>query len=174
MKTLIIYKSKYGSTKKYAYWIGEEIKAKVLEVSEVLVSKLGEYDNIIYCGGLYAGNIIGLSFIKKNYNILSDKKVIIVAIGATLKKEDEILKIKSRILPDEMRDKVHFYLLRGALDYKKMNFIHRIIMLLYISKLKKSDNLDEDAKGLIETYGKTSDFTDKESILPIVDIIKKR
>lgn len=172
MKTLVIYKSKYGSTKKYAEWIGEELEARVLEVSQAAAPDLEKYNNIIYCGGLYAGNIIGLSFIKKNFNILNGKKIVIAAVGATLKGENEISKIENEILPPEMRGKVGFYLLRGALDYKKMNFIHRMMMFFYVSKLKKENRQDEDSKGLIATYGKTADFTDKKLILPIIEIIK--
>ena len=50
--TAVIYKSKYGSTKKYAEWIGEELECDVLETGSVSADTLKKYDTIIYGGGL--------------------------------------------------------------------------------------------------------------------------
>lgn len=77
----IIYKSKYGSTKKYAQWIAEETKADLFEYSEVEVKKLMQYDTIVYGGGLYANGIAGISIITKNYQVLKDKKIIVFTVG---------------------------------------------------------------------------------------------
>ena len=44
-KIAVIYKSKYGSTKKYAQWIAEEAKVNLFEYSEMDVKELVEYDN---------------------------------------------------------------------------------------------------------------------------------
>ncbi|MDQ2086590.1 flavodoxin domain-containing protein [Herbivorax sp. ANBcel31] len=175
VKTIVIYKSKYGSTEKYAKWIAEDVKADIFKASEVNVSKLSEYDTIVFCGGLYAGGIIGFSLIRKNYDKLKNKKIIVVAVGATLRKENEVEGEKNKNLTPEMRDRVQFFILRGGLNYKKMGLIDRFLMFLLVSsiKSKKPEQLDNDAKGILATYGKTVDFTDKKSIQPIVDAIKK-
>ena len=34
-----------------------------------------DYDTIIFCGGIYASGIAGLSFLKKNTNQLKDKEI---------------------------------------------------------------------------------------------------
>lgn len=49
-KIAVIYKSKYGNTKKYAQWIAEEANADLFEHSEVDAKKLVEYDAIAYGG----------------------------------------------------------------------------------------------------------------------------
>ncbi|WP_253199588.1 flavodoxin domain-containing protein [Clostridium gasigenes] len=54
-KSVIVYKSKYGSTKVYAQWIAKKLEADIYEVNEVKVDKLLDYNNIIFGGGLYAG-----------------------------------------------------------------------------------------------------------------------
>ena len=61
----VVYKSYYGSTKRYAQWIAEEAKADCFEYSEIEAKKLMEYDTIIYGGGLYASDYILLG---SNYN----------------------------------------------------------------------------------------------------------
>lgn len=173
-KTVVVFKSKYGSTEKYAKWIAEDVSSDIFKVSEITISKLKEYDTIVYCGGLYVGGILGFNYIKKNYFKLHDKKLIVVAVGATLKKVDAIEEVKNNNLTEEMLGKVEFFLLRGGLNYKKMNIIDRILMLLLIkkAKLNNKSEQDDDTKGMIATYGKVVDFTNKAFILPIVKTIK--
>ncbi|NLM44603.1 MAG: hypothetical protein GX201_11430 [Clostridiales bacterium] len=119
-KVAVVFKSKYGSTEKYAKWIAEDTCAEIFKVSEIKADKLEEFDTIVYCGGLYAGGILGFSFIKNNYYKFCDKKLIVVAVGATLKKDEE---------------------------------------------------LDDDTKGMIATYGQVADFTNKNAITPIINAI---
>lgn len=172
-KVAVVYKSKYGSTEKYARWITEAVGADIFKVTEVKTDKLKEYDTIVYCGALYAGGMLGFSFMKKNYSMLSDKKLIVVAVGATLKKADAIEEVKKQNLTSEMLDKVQFFILRGGLNYKKMNIIDKFLMYLLVKsiKSKKSEALDSDSKGVLGTYGKVVDFTNQKSIAPVVEAI---
>jgi len=174
-KVAVVYKSKYGSTEKYAKWIAEDTCADIFKVNEIKLDKLGEFDTIVYCGGIYAGGILGFSFIRNNYFKFRDKKLIVVAVGATLKKDEAIEEVKTQNLTDEMKGNVEFFLLRGGLNYKKMNFIDRFLMFLLIKsvKFKKAEKLDDDTKGIISTYGKVVDFTNRNAIAPIIDAIVK-
>ena len=72
MKTIVVYKTKYGSTKAYAEWISEELGADVIDVKDADINKLSEYDAIVYGGGLYAEVINGVSIITKNLDKLKD------------------------------------------------------------------------------------------------------
>lgn len=174
-KVAVVYKSKYGTTEKYAKWIAGDTNADIFRHNEIKAAKLIEYDTIVYCGGLYAGGITGFSLIKNNYKSISSKKLIVVAVGATLKKGDALEEVKNSNLTDEMKsNNVAFFLLRGGVDYKKMNFIDRFLMFLLISsiKRKKPEDLDDDSKGLLATYGKAVDFTNKNTIAPIIAAIK--
>ncbi len=173
-KVVVVYKSKYGTTEKYAQWIADETGAAIYKSGDISADGLKEYDIIVYCGGLYAGGMLGFSFIKKNYKKLCNKKLIAVAVGATLKKDGALEELKNQNLTAEMKDKTPFFLLRGGLNYEKMNFIDRFFMFLLVKslKLKKYDKLDDDSKGIIATYGKVVDFTDKKTIAPVIAAIK--
>jgi menaquinone-dependent protoporphyrinogen IX oxidase len=169
-KVAVLYKSKYGSTEKYARWIAEDAKADIFKVDEIKIDKLKDYDTIVYCGGLYAGGMLGFSFIKKNYNNFRDKKLIVAAVGATLKKEDAADEVKKQNLTAEMMDNVKFFLLRGGLNYKKMSIMDKFLMYMLVKsiKSKRQEELDSDSKGVLGTYGKVVDFTNKNSIAPII------
>lgn len=172
--TVVVYKSKYGSTEKYAKWIAEALSADIFKSNQIKIDKLEKYTTIIHCGGLYVGGILGFSLIKNNYPKLHNKKLVVVAVGATQKKEDAVEEVKNKNLPDEMKNNVHFFLLRGGLNYKRMNPLDRFLMyMMYKSiKAKEPQKLDNDSKGVLATYGKVVDFTNKKAIEPIIDIVR--
>lgn len=173
-KTVVVYKSKYGSTEKYATWIAEAVDADLIKMDDIKISTLKNYETIIYCGGLYAGGLLGFSTIKKNYTQLSDSKLIVVAVGATLKKSDDVMDVRNQNISEEMKGNVEFFLLRGGLNYKKMGLLDRFLMAMMLRSIKKKNasELDDDSKGFVATYGKVVDFTNKDAIQPIVDAVK--
>ncbi len=172
-KTIVIYKTKYGSAKKYAHWISQSLGADLFDVKDVSVQMLNSYDTIIYGGGLYAGGLLGFSFIKKNYELIKNKNVVVFAVGSSLNPDKTEEEIKNRNLSDEMKEKVKVFFLRGALDYKKMKPFDKFLMfcLKKTIEMKKTEDWDDDTKGIIATYGKSVDFTDEKSINPILQYI---
>ena len=175
-KTAVLYKSYYGSTKKYAEWIAQECAGDLFETGRADPSLLRSYyQTIVLCGGLYAGGMLGKDFVKKHHEDLCNKKWIIVAVGATLKSDEAIEELKTKNLPLVMRESTPFFLLRGGMDYKKMNPIHRAMMWIMKTSLKnkKPEELDDDAKGVLATYGKTVDFTNISAIAPVLEEINR-
>jgi hypothetical protein len=83
MNAIVVYRSKYGSTKKYAEWIAEELGIECRDAKGMKVSELLPYDTIILGGGLYAEVIAGATLITKNFDMLRDKKLIIYTTGLT-------------------------------------------------------------------------------------------
>ena len=171
----IIYKSKYGSTKKYAQWIAEEVKADLFERSEIDVGKLMEYDTIVYGGGLYASGIAGISTITKNYETLKDKRIIVFTVGfASTDREEVFHPIIEKNFSKEMRDNIRFFHLRGGIDYKKLGIVHRsmMAMLKAIISKKGPEELSDDDRELLATYGGKVDFMDKNTIRPLLLFLK--
>ena len=64
-RTVVIYKSKYGTAEKYARWIAEELDCEVRSLDETKARDLEPYDNIIYGGGVHAGGIEGFDTFRK-------------------------------------------------------------------------------------------------------------
>lgn len=61
--------------KKYAEWLADDLGCEILETKSARLADIEKYDVIILGGGIYASGIAGLSFIKKNYPKLKDKKL---------------------------------------------------------------------------------------------------
>ena len=94
-KTVVIYKSKHGSTKKYAEWIGEELECPVLSADDFSKKELEDYENIIFGGCVQAGGIMGFDLIKKNMRRLAGKKLVIFAVGLNAAERDKFQQTES-------------------------------------------------------------------------------
>ena len=173
-KTVVIYKSKYGSAKRYAEWIAEETKADLFDASNIKADKLTEYDTIIYGGSLYAVGILGLKLIKDNFEKLNDKKIVIFSVGASSETQAAHDAVVKNNFTDEMMAKIHFFMLRGAFDFNKLNTGDKMLMGLMKMRLKsiKAEDMDEDQKGLLDSYDNPVDFVDRGAIEPILRCLK--
>lgn len=172
-KVVVIYKSKYGSTKRYAEWIAEEAKADLHEASEVKTEDLAKYDVIVFGGSLHAVGIKGIKLITDNFEKIKDKRLIVYGVGASPVREDAIKSVIESNFKGNMRDKINFFYLRGAFNYDKLSIGDKMLMnaLKLKIKSKKEGELDEDSKGLLECYDNPVDWTDKKAIEPIVKCI---
>lgn len=173
---VVIYESKYGSTKKYAQWISEEMKADLFERAEINIAKLKEYDTIVYGGGLYASGIAGISMITKNHENLKDKRIIVYTVGvASTDREEVFIPIIKKNFSKEMQENITFFHLRGSLDYKKLGLVHKSMMaMLKVVILKKNVNeLSDDDKELLETYGGKVDFVDQNTLRPLILFLRE-
>ncbi|AGB40989.1 flavodoxin [Halobacteroides halobius DSM 5150] len=175
-KVIVVYKSKYGSTKCYAEWIAQAVKGDLFESSEVKSADLFKYDTIIFGGGLYAVGIIGVDIIKNNFEQLKDKKLIVYAVGASSGKEEDKNNVLNNNFTAKMKEKIDFFMLRGAFNRKRLNLIDRFLMWILKLKLKSKDpkELKSDEKGILDCYDTPMDWTNKEAIIPIVESINNR
>lgn len=173
-KGLIIYQSKYGATKKYADWMHEMVGFDCVETSQTKLNQTHKYETVVFCGGIYASGIAGLSFLKKNIGRLRDKKIAILCVGALPYDESALNEIKMHNLKNDLTDIPLFYG-RGAWDENKMTFKDRTLCkLLQKSVAKKDpDTYEPWMKALMCAAGQTCDWTDKNYLAPLLDYLKK-
>jgi menaquinone-dependent protoporphyrinogen IX oxidase len=177
-KVLIMYYSKYGTTKKYAEWIAKELKGDIFDINNMKQNILVNYDIIILGSGLYAGKINGINILLRNYETLKEKKLIIFTCGlADYSKIENINAINKRFeetIPENIREKIRLYCLRGGINYKKLNLKHKIMMGLLKKMIVKKGlkKMNEENKEFMETYGQAVDFMDENSITEIIKYCK--
>ncbi|MDO4337527.1 MAG: flavodoxin domain-containing protein [Eubacteriales bacterium] len=173
-RSVVIYESKYGSTKRYAEWIAQALSCPLFERKKFRLKDLSQYEIIIYGGGLYAGGVSGIKLITQNWDILSGKKIVLFTCGiADPKDPDNISAIRTslgKVLSKEMMDHLQLFHLRGKLDYSGLNLMHRSMMSMLRKMLLKKEphTLREEDRLLLDTYGKCIDFTDPKSIQSLV------
>ena len=173
-KGIILYQSKYGSTKKYVDWLVEETGYDYIETKKAKVTDVVNYDVIILGGGVYASGIAGLSFFKKNIRSLENKKIAVFAVGASPYDEKAINQIRDLHFKDVLSDIKLFYC-RGAWDEEKMKFMDRMLCKLLQKAVSKQnpENFEPWQTALMSSVGQKCDWTDKTYLEPLLDYIKE-
>lgn len=173
-KIIVVYASKYGSTKQYAQWIASGLSCEAKEWKTVLPSDLNNYDTVIFGGGIYAGGINGIAFLTKNFHLIREKNIILFTCGLADPQEEKnrshIQASLAKLLTPEMQSQIRCFFFRGAIDYSKLTFIHKAMMaMLHRVMLKKdASSLTEEDQMMLKTYGEKVSFLDKESIQPLI------
>jgi len=168
----VIYKSKYGTTKQYAEWIAEALEAPIFESSGIKPSQLEEYDVVIYGGGLYAGGIDGVKLVTK----ADCKQLVVFTVGLADTAVTDYSGILKMNFTQEQLQNIKIFHLRGGMDYKKLNLIHKGMMAFMRKQTEKKPVAERtnDDHALLETYGKEIYFMDKETITPLVEYVRKK
>ena len=178
MRILVTYASKYGTTKRYAQWIAEDLACDLRDSREVNAELLKSYDILIHGGGLYAGGLSGIQTIVKNYDAISNKRIILFSCGLADPEDPEnVAHIEAgleKVLTPEMREKIRQFHLRGGIDYSRLGLTHKAMMaMLRTVMLKKGyDNLRSEDQMMLDTYGGTVDFTNRESLAPLLSYVR--
>ena len=178
MRILVTYASKYGTTKRYAQWIAEDLACDLRDSREVNAELLKSYDILIHGGGLYAGGLSGIQTIVKNYDAISNKRIILFSCGLADPEDPEnvahIAAGLEKVLTPEMREKIRQFHLRGGIDYSRLGLTHKAMMaMLRTVMLKKGyDNLRSEDQMMLDTYGGTVDFTNRESLAPLLSYVR--
>lgn len=178
MRILVTYASKYGTTKRYAQWIAEDLACDFRDSREVNAELLKSYDILIHGGGLYAGGLSGIQTIVKNYDAISNKRIILFSCGLADPEDPEnVAHIEAgleKVLTPEMREKIRQFHLRGGIDYSRLGLTHKAMMaMLRRVMLKKGyDNLRSEDQMMLDTYGGTVDFTNRESLVPLLSYVR--
>ncbi|MBQ1493139.1 MAG: flavodoxin [Blautia sp.] len=173
MNGIILYKSKYGATKRYADWLAERTGFFCMKTEEADIKKLSDYDVILLGGGIYASSIAGLSFLNMNIDKLKDKKIIIFCCGASPYEQGAFEAIVSHNLKGDLAGIPCFYL-RGAFDMGVMTWKDRTLCrMLHKALAKKNpDTYEVWEKALVEAFeSEKADWTDKAAIEPIIAAI---
>lgn len=174
MKTgIIVYQSKYGATKKYARWLCDLTRFDCTETRKAAINEIAAYETVLFCGGIYASGIAGLSFLKKNIDRLKNKKLAIFCVGASPYDEHALSQIRSHNLDGALRNIPLFYG-RGAWNESNMKFPDRTLCKMLQKSIARKDPADCEPwmKELMSAKGKNCDWTDKSYLTPLLEYLR--
>lgn len=174
MNAVVIYKTKYGSTKVYADWIANELGCKALDAKDVKIQDLSDYDTIIYGGGLYAEVINGVSFITKNLDELSDKRIVVYSTGITpLDCRDYYDKIViEKNFKPYMLERIKVYNFLGKMIIDELSIVHRTALKTLKKIMCNKENPTVMEKLLIDLCDSDCDLLDKSQIGDLIKYVK--
>lgn len=174
-KMAVVFRSEYGSTKRYASYITEKLQADLFSIDEI--KDIAAYDTIIYGGGIYAGALNGSDWLKKNKEALLHKNLIIFTCGISNPQEpknlESIYAYLKKNLTEELVCHAKVFCFHGALDYKKLKFTHKGIMtvIFQVLKRKKEHSAVEDV--MLKSRDVPMDFVDISQADALIEFVKE-
>lgn len=171
LKTIVIYNSQTGFTKRYAQWIAEAASADCLEFSEAKKKNLDAYEAIIFGGWACAGGISKSKWFKSNLDKWTGKKLIVFCVGGSPIDSPDIEPALKRNFNDSERKKVNVFYCPGGFNYEKMSASSKLMMKFFIKTLKGKRNKTKAEEEMIKMISSSYDISDKKYIEPILECL---
>lgn len=174
MKTLIIYTSQTGFTKKYAGWIAERVNADLLELKEAQKKEVDffeGYDAIVYGGWAMAGTVFKSKWFFDKASGWKDKRLAIFCVGGSHNENPDVEVMLKRLLTDDQKQYIAAFYCQGGFCYEKMNTASKLAMKMFVGSLKKKKDATEEQKKMAEMISSSYDISDISYTDPIVEYL---
>lgn len=171
MKTIVIYNSQTGFTKRYAEWIAEAAGADCLELSAAKKKDLTSYEAIIFGSWACAGSISKVSWFKSNIDKWAGKKLIAFCVGGSPIDNPEVEQALKQNFKELTSKKVSVFYCPGGFNYRKMSASSKLMMKMFIKMLKSKKDKTKEEQEMIKIISKSYDISDKKYIGPILECL---
>ena len=175
MKTLIIYTSKTGFTRKYAEWLAERMSADLLDLKEARKKKdefFEPYDAIVYGGWAMAGNLVKSKWFLEKAPAWKKKRLAMFCVGGSPNDNPDVETSLQKMLTDEQRKYIKAFYCQGGFNYEKMNGPSKLAMKMFVGALKKKKDATEEEKTMAKMISSSYDISDIRFIDPIAEYLE--
>ena len=165
MKGLVIYKGRYGATKQYAMWIGQELHLPVASADRFPVDELPKYDYFIIGSSVYIGKLEIKKWMKKNLDVLVNKRIFLFQVAATPADQTEKREGYNKVsIASDILQRSESYYLPGRMKIKYLSWWDRFM-------LRMGARLVKDP---VEKTKMLTDFNNvkKENIEPLIKSVR--
>ena len=171
MRTLILYTSKTGNTKKYAEDIARAVNGDVFPLKKYKWKDVGDYDSIVFGGWVMGGKIQGIDDFLSHYDEISDKNILVFSSGMGFVTSES----RDRLISGNVLDIYHirYYQLRGSFDYSKLHFPYNFMINTSLRALRKDPDSAQDLS-MVENLKETPlEFYDQQGVDRIISVLHR-
>lgn len=176
MKTIIVYSSQTGFTKRYAEWLAEELGADAIPLTEAKKQDdrfFEDADAIVYGGWAMAGKIVDSEWFTQKIPVWKGKKLVLFCVGASPSENPDVEVALQNALTDEERKYAKAFYCQGGIAYEKMKLPAKLAMKAFASMVRKKKDATEQEKKMGEMISHSYDISDREYIMPIVQYVRE-
>ena len=161
---VVVYSSRYGAVEQYAQWLAGMRDVDMMQARAAKLTQLRPYSTIIWMGGVYNGEMDGLSGLERVYGKLRDTQVAVFAVGMA---PEEAVNVS---LPGTL-DGVAFYYGRGRLDKDALGAQDRLMLTMQqMAAEKKPGSVPTWMAELLACDGPV-DYMDQLYLEPVLDFM---
>lgn len=172
MKTIVIYNSQTGFTKRYAEWIAEAAGAECLALAEAKKKDLAGYDAIIFGSWACAGSIKDLGWFTENMDHWTGKKLIVFCVGASPITPDVEKSLVCNFNEPKLERAEVFYC-PGGLNYEKMSAPTKLMMKMFVKMIKAKKDKSAIEEEMARVMSSSYDIADKKYTGPILECLRE-
>lgn len=165
LKGLIVYKTKYGSTRQYAQWISDELKFDIADVLTFDSDLLEDYDIIIIGSHIFGGKIMIADWVASREQLLQGKPLYFFTVSGTPPKNRSLFDLYRESIPDSLQKRAQYFAFHGKMRYDELDRIDKMTMNMGVLMSRKSSDRDSMRKGY--------DHVKKKAIFGLVNAVKK-
>ena len=169
MNTIVIYRSKYGHTKRYAEMIAKELQCNFVEIKGIKKAEMLDYDKVIFGTGVYMGKMRKLGKIKQAF---SNKPIVIFACGGNNNVAEDIAEIKKNNFTKEELEFHKFFYLPGGMDMSQIKGFMKFMFKFIAKILEKKKDKTRDEEEFLRSLKNPEDLVDKKHIYDLVEYVK--
>ncbi len=159
MKAVVFFSGKFGSTKKYAYWINERTGFPVYDINKEKPDP-SKYDLIVLGSSIIASKPTIQKWLKAHWPVIENKQVLLFTVSGTEPGHPDLQKWLTDSLSQSILEKVHYVPLRGRLVLQELPWWIRLMM-------KVASRTEKDLQ-IKKRMAEGFDYMDKSSIDPIL------
>lgn len=174
MKTLIIYTSQTGFTKKYADWLAQKTGGDLLDLKDAQKKNdafFEDYEAIVYGGWVMAASVVKVKWFLNRAASWKGKKLAIYCVGGSPNDNPDVEVMLKNMLTDEQREYIRAFYCQGGFNYERMNAPSRLVMKMFVSALKKKKDPTEEEKIMTEMVAKSYDISDEKYLEPVIEYL---
>lgn len=177
-RTLVLYRTSHGSTKRYAEWIADALNGEAIEATKKTspewMSKIQTYDFVIFGANINERGMNGLDEFRAALTRVRPKHLAYFCVGSYPASDGTRLEhYHDNIRAGEVGEEAFFYF-RGRLDFIGLRFWEKRILGAYMKKIEKKypEDRTEAEASVLEGYYDDVDWSDKRTIIPLVKYVR--
>lgn len=174
MKTLIIYTSQTGFTKKYSEWLAQKTGGDLMDLKEAQKKDdtfFAGYEAIVYGGWVMAASVVKVKWFLNKSASWKGKKLAVFCVGGSPNDNPDVEVMLKNMLTDEQREYIKAFYCQGGFNYERMNAPSRLAMKMFVSALKKKKDPTEEEKIMTQMVATSYDISDEKYLEPIIDYL---
>ena len=149
-RTIIIYRSKTGFSQRYAQWLAEDLGCGAVPLRDHGTLHLDTFDTVILIGGLYAGSMAGLNWLKKRLPGLAGKRIAAVAVGCSPADFPDLPESMEKLFGST--PEIRGFYCQGGLAYDRMGAVDRAMMAALRASLRGKPEKAEMLEGISQSF----------------------
>ncbi len=171
MRTLILYTSATGGTKKYAEDIAAGIQGDALPLKKYKWKNIDDYDTVVYGGWVMGNKIQGIDNFLAHFDEMENKNVLIFASGMGFPTPES----RDSLISTNVLDIYHirFYQLRGSFDFSKLRFPYNLMMKASLRQMRGAPGMEEQADMIESFKDHPLEFYDAQGIDKILSVLHR-